>query len=241
MRRRWIWPVLLVLVMGLTACHVEITSTPKPDGSNKTSDPAPVPPPPDSGTADPDTGNAAKPGLSGGIAGSTTPVQPDEPAEPTVPDDSEEDPSGGNTDYTMEKYRRYLEGEWAGVEGEIEGDRYKLADEEMSLTLTFMSADGVTEDGRGIWSMGAWYDYTNDFAEIYEKLDHLNVVFHKGPMYYGCANEEWYAELVGGPENVEYTVTVVDNNYLELYRYVKDSAMVWFVSCERSDGRWIDE
>lgn len=235
MKRRWIWPVLLVLVMGLTACQVEIAPTPKPDGSDKTSDPAPVPPPPDSGTADPDTGNAAKPGLSGGIAGSTTPVQPDEPAEPTVPDDNEEDPSGGNTDYTMEKYRRYLEGEWAGVEGEIEGDRYKLADEEMSLTLTFMSADGV-EDGRGTWSMGAWYEYTDSYGN-HEKLDGLHVEFHKGPMYYGCANEEWYAELVGGPENVEYTVTVVDNNYLELYRYVKDSAMVWFVSCERSDGQ----
>ena len=74
MRRRWIWPVLLVLVMGLTACQVEIAPTPKPDGSDKTSDPAPVPPPPDSGIANPDTGNAAKPGLSGGIAGSTIPV-----------------------------------------------------------------------------------------------------------------------------------------------------------------------
>ena len=147
---------------------------------------------------------------------------------------------GGNTDYTMEKYRRYLEGEWAGVEGEIEGDRYKLADEEMSLTLTFMSADGVTEDGHGTWSMGAWYEYTDSYGN-HEKLDGLHVEFHKGPMYYGCANEEWYAELVGGPENVEYTVTVVDNNYLELYRYVKDSAMVWFVSCERSDGQWIEE
>ena len=28
---------------------------------------------------------------------------------------------------------------------------------------------------------------------------------------------------------------------LELYRYVKDSAMVWLVSCERSDGRWIED
>lgn len=228
--------MLLVLVMGLTACQVEITPTPMPDDSSKASDPAPVPPPPDSDTADPNNGDTAKSELSNSsISGAVGVV------EPAVPDDSDKEPSGGNTDYTMEKYRRYLEGEWAGVEGEIEGDRYKLADEEMSLTLTFMSADGVTEDGRGIWSMGAWYDYTNDFAEIYEKLDHLNVVFHKGPMYYGCANEEWYAELVGGPENVEYTVTVIDNNYLELYRYVKDSAMVWFVSCERSDGRWIEE
>ena len=105
MRRHWIWPVLLVLVMGLTACQVEITPTPMPDDSSKASDPAPVPPLPDSGTADPDDGGSTKPGLSGGIAGSTTPVQPDEPAEPTVPDGSEEDPSGGNTDYTMEKYR----------------------------------------------------------------------------------------------------------------------------------------
>lgn len=158
----------------------------------------------------------------------------------TDPVGGDEEPSGGSTDYTMEKYRRYLEGEWAGVEGEIEGDRYKLADEEMSLTLTFMSADGVTEDGHGTWSMGAWYEYTDSYGN-HEKLDGLHVEFHKGPMYYGCANEEWYAELVGGPENVEYTVTVVDNNYLELYRYVKDSAMVWFVSCERSDGRWIEE
>ena len=60
-------------------------------------------------------------------------------------------------------------------------------------------------------------------------------------MYYGCGNDEWYAELVGGPENVEYTVTVIDNNYLELYRYVKDSAMVWLVSFERADGRWIED
>ena len=126
------------------------------------------------------------------------------------------------------------------MEGEIEGDRYKLADEEMSLTLTFMSADGVTEDGRGVWAMGAWYEYTNKYGD-HEKLDGLSVKFHEGPMYYGCGNDEWYAELVGGPENVEYTVTVIDNNYLELYRYVKDSAMVWLVSCERSDGRWIED
>lgn len=240
MRRHWIWPVLLVLVMGLAACQVEITPTPMPDDSSKASDPAPVPPPPDSGTADPNNGNAAKPGLSGGIADSTTPVQPDEPAEPAVPDDSEEDPSGGNTDYTMEKYRRYLEGEWIGVEGEIEGDRYNLADEEMSLTLTFMSADGVTEDGRGVWSMGAWYKFTNRYGDQ-EKLDGLSVKFLEGPMYYGCGNEEWYAELKGGPEGVEYTVTVVDNNYLELQRYVEDSYTVWTAYCQRADGRWIED
>ena len=235
MRRRWIWPVLLVLVMGLTACQVEITPTPKPDGSNKTSDPAPVPPPPDSGTADPDTGNTAKPGLSGsGISGPVGVV------EPAIPDDSEEDPSGGNTDYTMEKYRRYLEGEWIGVEGEIEGDRYNLADSHAALELTFLSCDGVTEDGHGEWGMAARYDYTYNYDD-HETLDNLYVEFHEGPMYYGCGNDEWYAELVGGPEGIEYTVTVIDNNYLELQRYVEDSYTVWTAYCQRADGRWIED
>lgn len=212
MKRRW-YPLalLLALAVSLTACQVEFIPRGQPENNGGTTiDTPPLP------------------------GGNTDPV------DVTDPVGGDEEPSGGNTDYTMEKYRRYLEGEWAGVEGEIEGDRYKLADEEMSLTLTFMSADGVTEDGRGIWSMGAWYEYTDSY-DNHEKLDGLHVEFHKGPMYYGCANEEWYAELVGGPENVEYTVTVVDNNYLELYRYVKDSAMVWFVSCERSDGQWIEE
>ena len=212
MKRRWIaLALLLALAVSLTACQVEFIPRGQPENNGGTTiDTPPLP------------------------GGNTDPVDVTDP----VGGDGE--PSGGNTDYTMEKYRRYLEGEWAGVEGEIEGDRYKLADEEMSLTLTFMSADGVTEDGHGTWSMGAWYEYTDSY-DNHEKLDGLHVEFHKGPMYYGCANEEWYAELVGGPENVEYTVTVIDNNYLELYRYVKDSAMVWFVSCERSDGQWIEE
>lgn len=211
MKRRW-YPLalLLALAVSLTACQVEFIPRGQPENNGSTTiDTPPLP------------------------GGNTDPV------DVTDPVGGDEEPSGDSTDYTMEKYRRYLEGEWAGVEGEIEGDRYKLADEEMSLTLTFMSADGV-EDGHGTWSMGAWYEYTDSYGN-HEKLDGLHVKFHKGPMYYGCANEEWYAELVGGPENVEYTVTVVDNNYLELYRYVKDSAMVWFVSCERSDGRWIEE
>ena len=235
MKRRWIWPVLLVLVMGLTACQVEITPTPMPDDSSKASDPAPVPPPPDSGTADPDTGNAAKPELSNSsISGAVGVV------EPTVPDGSEEDPSGGNTDYTMEKYRRYLEGEWIGVEGEIEGDRYNLADSHAALELTFLSCDGVTEDGHGEWGMAARYDYTYNYDD-HETLDNLYVEFHKGPMYYGCSNEDWYAELKGGPEGIEYTVTVIDNNYLELQRYVEDSYVVWIAYCQRADGRWIED
>ena len=212
MKRRWIaLALLLALAVSLTACQVEFIPYGQPQNNGGiTIDTPPRP------------------------GGDTDPVDVNDPA------GGEEDPSGDNTDYTMEKYRRYLEGEWVGVEAEVEGDRYKLADEEMSVTLTFMSADGVTEDGHGTWSMGAWYKYANRYGDQ-ENLDGLRVVFHKGPMYAGCGNDEWYAELVGGPENVEYTVTVIDNNYLELYRYVKDSAMVWFVSCERLDGRWIEE
>ena len=214
MKRRW-YPLalLLALAVSLTACQVEFVPYGKQENNGGDTTVTDVPPLP---------------------GGDTDPVDGLDPV------GGDEEPYVGNTDYTMEKYRRYLDGEWAGVEGEIEGDRYKLADEEMSLTLTFMSADGVTEDGRGIWSMGAWYKFTNRYGDQ-EKLDGLSVEFHKGPMYYGCGNDEWYAELVGGPENVEYTVTVVDNNYLELYRYVKDSAMVWFVRCERSDGQWIED
>ena len=210
-RRRIALALLLALAVSLTACQVEFIPHGQPENNGNTTIDTPL--------------------LPGGD---------NDPVDVTDPVGGDEDPSGGNTDYTMEKYRRYLDGEWVGVEGEIEGDRYKLADEEMSVTLTFMSADGVTEDGRGVWAMAAWYEYTNKYGD-HEKLDGLHVEFHEGPMYYGCANEEWYAELVGGPENVEYTVTVIDNNYLELYRYVKDSAMVWLVSCEQSDGRWIED
>ena len=215
MKRRWIaLALLLALAVSLTACQVEFVPYGKQENNGGDTTVTDVPPLP---------------------GGDTDPVDGLDPV------GGDEEPSVGNTDYTMEKYRRYLDGEWAGVEGEIEGDRYKLADEEMSLTLTFMSADGVTGFmGEGTWSMGAWYEYTNRYGDQ-EKLDGLSVEFHKGPMYYGCGNDEWYAELVGGPENVEYTVTVVDNNYLELYRYVKDSAMVWFVRCERSDGQWIED
>ena len=235
MRRHWIWPVLLVLVMGLTACQVEITPTPMPDDSSKASDPAPVPPPPDSDTADPNTGDTAKPELSNSsISGAVGVV------EPAVPDDNDKEPSRASQDYTMEGYRWYLEGEWIGVEGEIEGDRYNLADSHAALELTFLSCDGVTEDGHGEWGMAARYDYTYNYDD-HETLDNLYVEFHEGPMYYGCGNDEWYAELKGGPEGIEYTVTVIDNNYLELQRYVEDSYVVWVAYCQRADGRWIED
>ena len=212
MKRRWIaLALLLALAVSLTACQVEFIPYGQPENNGGTT----IDTPP-------------RPG------GDTDPVDVNDPA------GGEEDPSGDNTDYTMEKYRRYLEGEWVGVEAEVEGDRYKLADEEMSVTLTFMSADGVTEDGHGTWSMGAWYKYANRYGDQ-ENLDGLRVVFHKGPMYAGCGNDEWYAELVGGPENTTYTVTVIDNNYLEMHRHVEDSYVVWGVYCERADGQWIDE
>lgn len=212
MKRRW-YPLALLLALALilTACQVEFI----PHGQSENNGGITIDTPPPSG-------------------GGTDPV------DVTDPEGGEEDPSGGNTDYTMEKYRRYLSGQWIAVEGEVEGDRYRMEEVGMTVTLEFQEADGVTEDGRGAWSMGAWYEYTNKYGD-HEKLDGLHVEFHKGPMYYGCANEEWYAELVGGPENIEYTVTVIDNNYLELYRYVEDSAMVWLVSCERADGRWIED
>lgn len=203
--------MLLALAVSLTACQVEFIPHGQPENNGDT-------------TID-------TPPLPGGD---------NDPVDVTDPVGGVEDPSGGNTDYTMEKYRRYLSGEWIAVEGEVEGEWCRMEEAGMTVTLEFQEADGVTEDGRGIWSMGAWYEYTNSYGD-HEKLDGLHVEFHKGSMYYGCANEEWYAELVGGPENVEYTVTVIDNNYLELYRYVKDSAMVWLVSCERSDGRWIED
>ena len=211
MKRRW-YPLalLLALALTLTACRVEFIPHGQPENNGGTTiDTPPLP------------------------GGDTDPV------DVTDPVGGDEDFYDGGTDYTMEKYRKYLSGEWIAVEGEIEGDRYRMEEEGMTVTLEFQEADGV-EDGRGTWSMGAWYEYTDSYGN-HEKLDGLHVRFHKGAMYDGCANEEWYAELVGGPEDVEYTVTVVDNNYLELYRYVKDSAMVWFVSCERSDGQWIEE
>lgn len=235
MRRHWIWPALLMLVMGLAACQVEITPTPKPDDSSKASDPAPVPPPPDGGTADPNNGDTAKPELSNSSISGPVGV-----VEPAIPDDSDKESSRASQDYTMEGYRWYLEGEWIGVEGEIEGDRYNLADSHAALELTFLSCDGVTEDGHGEWGMAARYDYTYNYDD-HETLNNLYVEFHKGPMYYGCSNEDWYAELVGGPEGIEYTVTVIDNNYLELQRYVEDSYTVWTAYCQRADGRWIED
>lgn len=212
MKRRWIaLALLLALAVSLTACQVEFIPYGQPQNNGGT-------------TID-------TPPLSGGDT---------DPVDVTDPADGDEDFYDGGTDYTMEKYRKYLSGEWIAVEGEVEGDRYKMEEVGMTVTLEFQEADGVTEDGRGAWSMAAWYEYTNKYGD-HEKLDGLHVRFHKGAMYDGCANEEWYVELMGGPENTTYTVTVIDNNYLEMHRHVEDSYVVWVVYCERADGRWIDE
>lgn len=212
MKRRWIaLALLLALAVSLTACQVEFVPYGQPENNGGTT--IDTPPRPGDDT---------------------------DPVDVTDPTGGDEDFYDGGTDYTMEKYRKYLSGEWIAVEGEVEGDRYKMEEVGMTVTLEFQEADGVTEDGRGAWSMAAWYEYTNKYGD-HEKLDGLHVRFHKGAMYDGCANEEWYVELMGGPENTTYTVTVIDNNYLEMHRHVEDSYVVWVVYFERADGRWIDE
>ena len=212
MKRRWIaLALLLALALSLTACQVEFVPHGQPENNG-------------------DTTVTDVPPLNGGDT---------DPVDGVDPEGGDEDFYDGGTDYTMEKYRKYLSGEWIAVEGEVEGDRYKTEEEGMTVTLEFQEADGV-EDGRGTWSMGAWYEYTDSYGN-HEKLDGLHVRFHKGAMYDGCANEEWYVELMGGPEDVKYTVTVIDNNYLELHRYVEDSYVVWIAYFERADGRWLDE
>ena len=215
MKRRWIaLALLLALALTLTACQVEFIPHGQPENNGGTTIDTPPLPGDNNAVSDPVDG--------------------------VDPVGGDEDFYDGGTDYTMEKYRKYLSGEWIAVEGEFEGDRCRLKEEGITVTLEFQEADGVTEDGRGAWSMVAWYEYTNKYGDQ-EKLDGLSVKFLEGPMYYGCGNDEWYAELVGGPENTTYTVTVIDNNYLEMHRHVEDSYVVWVVYCERADGRWIDE
>lgn len=219
MKRRWIaLALLLALALSLTACQVEFIPYGKQENNGGNTTVTDVPPP---------------------NGGDTDPV------DVTDPEGGDEDFYDGGTDYTMEKYRKYLSGEWIAVEGEVEGDRYKMEEEGITVTLEFQEADGVTGFmGEGTWSMAAWYEYTDSYGN-HQKMNGLHVRFHKGAMYDGCANEEWYAELMSGqddvPEDVEYTVTVIDNNYLELHRYMEGSYVVWVAHFERADGRWLDE
>ena len=74
-----------------------------------------------------------------------------------------------------------------------------------------------------------------------ETLNELYIKFLGGPMYHDCGNQDWFAALGGGPRGVEFNVTVIDNNYLELHRYMEGSYVVWVAHFERADGRWLDE
>ena len=229
MKWRWIaLALLLALAVSLTACQVEFIPHGQPENNGGT-------------TID-------TPPLPGGDTDVSDPVDGVDPVGDVDPDDDDDywgDIGFGSFSYSHPDAvyagkRQYLDGTWVGTSVETADGRIPLETEGESLTLTFMSADGVTEDGHGTWSMAAWYKYANRYGDQ-ENLDGLRVVFHKGPMYAGCGNDEWYAELVGGPENTAYTVTVIDNNYLELHRYMEDSYVVWVVYCERADGQWIDE
>ena len=71
--------LLLALALSLTACQVEFIPHGQPENNGST-------------TID-------TPPLLGGD---------NDPVDVTDPVGGDEDPSGGNTDYTMEKYRRYL-------------------------------------------------------------------------------------------------------------------------------------
>ena len=217
-RRLYPLALLLALALSLTACQVEFIPYGKQENNGGNTTVTDVPPP---------------------NGGDTDPVDGLDPV------GGDEDFYDGGTDYTMEKYRKYLSGEWIAVEGEVEGDRYKMEEEGITVTLEFQEADGVTGFmGEGTWSMAAWYEYTDSYGN-HQKMNGLHVRFHKGAMYDGCANEEWYAELMSGqddvPEDVEYTVTVIENNYLELHRYMEGSYVVWVAHFERADGRWLDE
>ena len=173
MKRRW-YPLalLLALALTLTACQVEFIPHGQPENN-------------------------------GGTTIDTPPLPGDDtdPVDGLDPVGGDEDFYDGGTDYTMEKYRKYLSGEWIAVEGEVEGDRCRLQEEGITVTLEFQEADGVTGFmGEGTWSMAAWYEYTDSYGH-HQKMNGLHVRFHKGAMYDGCANEEWYAELMSGQDD----------------------------------------
>lgn len=126
-----------------------------------------------------------QPENNGGTTIDTPPLPGDnndvsDPVDGVDPVGGDEDFYDGGTDYTMEKYRKYLSGQWIAVEGEVEGDRYRMEEVGMTVTLEFQEADGVTEDGRGVWAMAAWYEYTNKYGD-HEKLDGLSVKFLEDP------------------------------------------------------------
>ena len=227
MKRRWIaLALLLALAVGLTACQVEFIPHGQPENNGGT-------------TID-------TPPLSGDNNDVADPVDGVDPVGNVDPDDDDDywgDIGFGSFSYSHPDAvyagkREYLDGTWVGTSVETADGRIPLETAGESLTLTFLSADGVTDFmGEGVWSMGCQYDATYSNGER-ETLNELHVKFLGGPMYHDCGNQEWFAALGGGPKGVEFNVTVIDDNYLELRRFGKGPHQMWIVYCERSDGLW---
>lgn len=233
MKRRWIaLALLLALAVSLTACQVEFVPTGSQGGSggNVT-------------TGTPPSGGGTEPGAPDDTADPADGVDPVGNMEPDDDDDYWGDIGFGRFSYShpdavYQVNRQYLDGTWVGTSVETADGRIPLETEGESLTLTFMSADGVTDFmGEGVWSMGCQYDATYSNGER-ETLNELYIKFLGGPMYHDCGNQEWFAALGGGPKGVEFNVTVIDNNYLELRRFGEGPHQMWIVYCERSDGLW---
>ena len=222
MRRRMQSVLLLALTVSLTACRVEFIPSQPTESTDGAAQTEPLPP--DSGGTVSDVPD--DPVTDGGESFGNQPVS------------GEEQDAGWyswtHPDTIYQDYRRQLEGTWAAIDGEIEGRPYNLEEADESLVLIFRSADGP--EG---WSMGAEYDRFRSDGDR-EKLDGLHVKFYGGPLYDGCYNKDWYAELIGGPEDIEYTLTVAGGNALELRRRVKDTGSMWIAYCERADGRWFE-
>lgn len=227
MKRRW-YPLALLLALALilTACQVEFIPLGQPENNGGTTIDTPPLPGDNNDVSDPVDG-----------------VDPVGDVDPDDDDDYWGDIGFGRFSYShpdavYQVNRQYLDGTWVGTSVETADGRIPLEAEGESLTLTFMSADGVTGFmGEGVWSMVCQYDATYSNGER-ETLNELHIKFLGGPMYHDCGNQEWFAALGGGPKGVEFNVTVIDNNYLELRRFGEGPHQMWIVYCERSDGLW---
>lgn len=227
MKRRWIaLALLLALAVSLTACQVEFVPHGQPENNGSTTIDTPPLPGDNNDVADPADG-----------------VDPVGNVESDDDDDYWGDIGFGRFSYSHPDAvyagkREYLDGTWVGTSVETADGRNPLETAGESLTLTFMSADGVTDFmGEGVWSMVCQYDATYSNGER-ETLNELYIKFLGGPMYHDCGNQDWFAALGGGPRGVEFNVTVIDNNYLELRRFGEGPHQMWIVYCERSDGLW---
>ena len=193
MKRRWIaLALLLALAVSLTACQVEFVPHGQPENNGDTT----IDTPPLSG----DNNDVADPADG---------VDPVGNVDPDDDDDYWGDIGFGSFSYShpdavYEVNRQYLDGTWVGTSVETADGRIPMETAGESLTLTFMSADGVTDFmGEGVWSMVCQYDATYSNGER-ETLNELYIKFLGGPMYHDCGNQEWFAALGGGPKGVEF-------------------------------------